>query len=260
MTSELPEAPSAEASKFVSILLSHFEREWVPRVAVWVAERMCGEDGADGSHDASHLVRVWWNAQKIGERERDRTGASIDWDVLAAICLTHDNAVVDKSSAEERQTAAGRSADAAVPILGATEAFDSDQLALADDAIRCHSFSSQGEPESLEGAILRDADRLDALGAVGIARTFHTGGGMESELYHPTDPFGNDRPLEDDAYVVDHFYQKLLRLKDNMLTQSAAALAERRHRLMEQFLDQLANEIGSAGPDSDQPSYDENGE
>lgn len=254
MTSELPEAPSEEASKFVSILLRNFERDWVPRVAVWVAERMCGEDGADGSHDASHLVRVWWNAQKIGRRERKRTGCTIDWDVVAAVCLTHDNASVDKDDEASRASAADRSADAAIPVLGAMDVFDSDQLAMADEAIRYHSYSSDGEPENIEGALLRDADRLDALGAVGIARTFHTGGAMGSGLYHPGEPFPETRQAEDGAYVVDHFYEKLLGIKDDMLTQSAAAIAERRHRLMQQFLDQLANEIGAAGPDSDPSS------
>jgi len=94
---------------------------------------------------------------------------------------------------------------------------------------------------------VQDADRLDALGAIGIARCFTVGGALDQTLYNPDDPFCNVRAPDDDTYTLDHFYAKLLRLPDTMQTDAGRTEAARRVAFIQQYLDQLQDEID---PDS----------
>lgn len=101
------------------------------------------------------------------------------------------------------------------------------------DIVSQVSFSKGKTAESLEAKIVQDADRLDALGAVGIARTFAYGGSKKREIYNPHHSQGTS---------VQHFYDKLLLLKDRMNTSSGKAIAEERHRFLEKFLQQFYKE------------------
>ena len=112
--------------------------------------------------------------------------------------------------------------------------------------IEAHSFSAGIALRSREAGILRDADRLDAIGAIGIARTFYVAGRMGSRLYDPMDPFAADRPLEDRRFALDHFETKLFHLADGMTTHAGKAIAQRRLATMRTFVDMLRAEIGSA--------------
>jgi len=94
------------------------------------------------------------------------------------------------------------------------------KLLIISDAIRDHSFSQNKTPESIVGKILQDADRLDALGAIGIARVFATGGSLKRPFYNIDDPFCKTRKPDDKIWTVDHFYQKLLKLESLMNTKS----------------------------------------
>ena len=191
----------------------------------------------DAGHDVAHTDRVWANAQIIADADCDMT-------VLMAACYFHDLITLPKDHADRAQ-ASRLSAEAAEPILadlGLTNA----QVDAACHAILAHSFSAGIPPESLEAKILQDADRIEALGAIGIARCFTTSGSMGGGLFHGLDPFGRDRELDDKAYAVDHFKIKLLTLPDTMQTQAGRDLAAERAAVMRGFLDQLAVELDVA--------------
>ena len=111
-------------------------------------------------------------------------------------------------------------------------------------AIRDHSYSRGAIPESLLGQILQDADRLEALGAVGIMRCVATGVQMGGELFHSTDPWARDRELDEQKFAVDHFFTKLFKLPNTMQTKKGRAEALRRVEVMQRFLDALGQELG----------------
>lgn len=193
----------------------------------------------DAAHDVAHTDRVWANAQVIAGGE-----AACDMTVLLAACYFHDLVTLPKDS-PDRALASAHSAEVAAPILrqlGLTH----DQIAAACHAIIAHSFSANISPETLEAKILQDADRIEALGAIGIARCFATTGAMGGGLFHGLDPFGLSRPLNDKAYAVDHFRIKLLRLPTTMQTATGRNLAQDRANVLRDFLDQLASELDVA--------------
>jgi uncharacterized protein len=110
-------------------------------------------------------------------------------------------------------------------------------------AIEAHSFSAGIQCQSVEAQVLQDADRLEALGAIGLARCLMTGGAMGQRLYHPEDPFPTTRQLRDDQQSVDHFFAKLLKLPSTMQTASGRELAKQRAGFIVDFLKQLSLEI-----------------
>ena len=110
--------------------------------------------------------------------------------------------------------------------------------------IRVHSYSKQLVPASLEGRILQDADSLDALGAIDIARTFSGSGSEKRAFYRADDPFcRSSREPDDSQWTLDHFQAKLLKLKDLMHTKTAKKIAQQRTRFMLLFIRQLQKEI-----------------
>ena len=110
-------------------------------------------------------------------------------------------------------------------------------------AIEAHSFSANIPPLTLEAKIVQDADRLDSLGMLGVARTFYIAGRMGSGLYHPGDPGAEHRPLDDRRYAIDHFPAKLLKLSDGFQTETGAKLAKERHERLSLFLSLFRDEI-----------------
>jgi uncharacterized protein len=111
-------------------------------------------------------------------------------------------------------------------------------------AIEAHSFSAGIAPRTLEAKVVQDADRLEALGAVGLARCLMLGGALGRPLYAAEDPFCAQRPPDDRAATVDHFFAKLLRLEATMQTESGRREARRRTEYLREFLAQLRREIG----------------
>ncbi|RQW80581.1 MAG: phosphohydrolase, partial [Methanothrix sp.] len=105
-------------------------------------------------------------------------------------------------------------------------------------------FSKGIVPKTLEAKILQDADRLDAMGAIGIARVFMTGGTLGRALYNPDDPFCRAREPEDGLWNLDHFYRKLLKLEAGMHTKTARQMAEKRADVLRRYLLDLEEEIG----------------
>lgn len=191
----------------------------------------------DGAHDVSHLERVWRNAKAIHAEEGG------DLELLAAAVLLHDCVQISKDS-PLRDTASRLAADEARKILR-TLGWGKPRIETAAGAIESHSYSAGIAPASLEGRILQDADRLDAIGMTGIARCFYTAGHMGSSLYDPTDPRGEARPLDDRRFALDHFPRKLLKLVDGFQTAAGQRLAQRRQRALREFYEGMLAEIGS---------------
>ena len=114
-------------------------------------------------------------------------------------------------------------------------------------AIEAHSFSRGIEPRTLEARVLRDADRLDGLGAIGILRWAISGTikrKPQTKSYHPEDPFGESHELNDKLYMLDHFFTKLLKLEEGMYTTTGRAMAQQRTAYMRAYLDELRSELG----------------
>ncbi len=190
----------------------------------------------DPAHDFEHVMRVYRNAELVGRQE----GA--DMDVLLTAVLLHDLVVYPKGSAK-RSKSADESADLAEKILE-RKGWPREKIDQVCYCIRLHSYSKNLVPDTLEAKILQDADRLDALGAIGIARTFSVGGSENRKFYNPSDPFcRNGREPDDLLWTLDHFHKKLLKLENAMHTKTARKLAKERTRFMEAFLNQLGKEI-----------------
>ena len=197
---------------------------------------------ADPAHDLAHLDRVWENARKLAAEE----GVPVDA-TLAGAAWLHDLVALPKD--DPRRSAASRlSAEAAAPILSDL-GLAPDQVEAARHAIEAHSFSAGIQPRTPLARVIQDADRLDALGAVGLARCLTVGASLGRPLYDPDDPFARDRPLDDTRWTIDHFATKLLTLPASMQTATGRALALDRTRPLRAFLADLAGEIGRPAPD-----------
>ncbi len=207
---------------------------WGARCAAFVAQTMAG----DAAHDVAHVRRVVATARRLAEAE----GA--DLRVVVAAAWLHDVVTVPKSS-PDRARASTLAADAASAWLTA-EGFPEALVPAVAHAVAAHSFSAGVAPATPEARVVQDADRLDALGAVGIARLFATAGAMGSALTHPDDPFAaTGRPLDDRRWALDHVETKLLRLPETMQTAAGLAEAERRAETIRQFVRDLRREIGN---------------
>jgi uncharacterized protein len=198
--------------------------------AVWA-------DQNDGAHDIGHLERVWANAQIIAAAE-----GVADLDVLAAACWFHDAVNLPKD-APDRAAASRLSADLAVTYLRETD-FAADKLASVHHAVVAHSFSAGIEPQSPEACILQDADRLEALGAIGLARMFLVSGAMGGGLFDAQDPLAKGRALDDRRFALDHLEVKLFPVARAMRTAKGREMAAERVVFMQAFRDQLLREIG----------------
>ena len=197
-------------------------------------QRYVGFD--DLAHGWEHIQRVYRLAVYIAEKE------NADNFIVGMAALMHDighlsadtsrhHADLSMSMAGELLLAYGVSAATGEAILHAIEA---------------HSFSLGIEPRTLEAQVVRDADRLDALGAIGILRWAITGVVRrtgETQIYHPDDPFAEWHTLDDRRYMLDHFFTKLLKLEDTVATQTGRVLARERTAFMRVYLDTFRKEL-----------------
>jgi uncharacterized protein len=191
-------------------------------------------DMADSAHDFSHAMRVCRNAIYIAKREGG------DMEILILSAFLHDAKCIGKCSEN-------RDISEAQPIFLSNFL---DEIGIAENikeqvlySIRVHRFSKGIIPTTLEAKILQDADRLDAMGAIGIARVFATGGALGRALYSPEDPFCLNREPNDSKWNVDHFFKKLLKLESGMHTQTARKLARKRAVVLKKYLLDLQAEI-----------------
>lgn len=191
----------------------------------------------DLAHGWEHVSRVDTLARHIAERE----GANRFIAAMAA--LMHD---LGRTASQQDSTHhADLSITLATEILNRYQ-IPADQQKNILHAILAHSFSRGVEPETLEACVVRDADRLDALGAIGVMRWAITGTVRhtpETLTYHPDDPFAEQHTLDDDRYMLDHFSTKLLKLGETMMTETGRTLAHRRTAFMHTYLSEFAREL-----------------
>jgi len=192
---------------------------------------------ADPAHDISHVRRVVQNTIRLTGAENGNA------EVTMPAAWLHDCVSVAKDSPLRKKA----SKLAAIEAVRFLESIDyppglSDQIY---HAIEAHSFSANIETKTLEARIVQDADRLDAVGAIGITRCFLTGGSIGTPLYDPSDPFARNREADDRRYTLDHFHCKLMGLAETMKTEAGQAEAVKRTEYMLGFLDQLGEEIGT---------------
>jgi len=190
----------------------------------------------DSAHDPSHIHRVVTNARRL------TTDEGADWLVVMPAAWLHDCVIIPKSSPDRKQ-ASIIAARQAVAWLEEHQ-WPHGRLDEIAHAIEAHSFSAGIAPRTLEAKVVQDADRLDALGAVGLARTLMLGGELRREFYAAIDPFCESRPPDDSVYTLDHLYAKLLTLEGTMQTASGKAEARQRTDFLRSFLEQLRDEIG----------------
>ncbi|MCS0631990.1 HD domain-containing protein [Telluria mixta] len=207
---------------------------WRPRLAQLAAQAVA-DQGPDGAHDLNHFERVWRNAQALLAQYREADAL-----VVLAACYLHDLVNVPKDDLR-RSSASRLSAGLARERLAAL-GFPADKLAAIAHAIEAHSFSAGVPATTLEARIVQDADRLDGLGAVGLARMFYIAGRMGSALAHGSDPLALDRALDDKSYSLDHIEAKLARLPGMMQTDAGRRLAEARLATLTAFRTAFAAE------------------
>ncbi|PID86024.1 MAG: phosphohydrolase [Chloroflexi bacterium] len=189
----------------------------------------------DAAHDQAHIQRVVKTAVQLAVSE----GANLN--VVIPAAWLHDCVIVPKDS-PQRSQASQLAAETAVSYLQSID-YPRQYLAGIAHAIAAHSFSAEILTRTIEAKVVQDADRLDAIGAIGIARCFMVGNAMGTNIYKAEDPFCTKRQPNDRLYSVDHFYTKLFTLVDTMKTDAGRAEAKRRTQFMHDFLTQLGTEI-----------------
>jgi uncharacterized protein len=208
------------------------------RVIQQVKEQIKSQFENDSSgHDWFHVERVWKIAKQIAEQEK------ANFFVTELGALLHD--IADHKFVDNFEEESVKRTHQILKPLGV----ENDIISEVTHIVLNCSFKGgvdKNKMKSIEGKIVQDADKLDAIGAIGIARTFAFGGKFESLLYHPDIKPINHQSLEsyqnNRTHTINHFYEKLLLLKDLMHTSTAKQIAMQRHQFMEQFLEQFYNE------------------
>ncbi len=189
----------------------------------------------DPAHDWPHIGRVVATAKKLS------TGQAVNLDCILAAVYCHDIVNLPKNH-PDRSRASELAADKAEPLLREV-GFDPDEIAITKTAIIEHSYSRGMKPSSLESAIVQDSDRLDSLGAIGILRCSSVNTLMKAKYYDPFDPFAENRELDDRSFMIDHYFVKLFKLPDLMVTDAGKKEGLTRVEYMKSFLAQLKAEI-----------------
>jgi uncharacterized protein len=192
---------------------------------------------AEGGHDWWHIYRVWKTAKQIAASE------PVDQQVVELGALLHD--IADSKFHDGDETIGPRKATEFLTSIG-VEQKTIDQVILIIQNISFGGGNFEKKFHSPELAVVQDADRLDALGAIGIARTFNYGGFKNRAIYDPNIPSNLNMTKAEykksTAPTINHFYEKLLLLKDKMNTPTGKKMAEQRHQFMETYLDQFYQE------------------
>lgn len=209
---------------------------WETRYVRYLAQHY---NSTDAAHDTGHFRRVWQHALKINAGE----GNTANNLVLLTAAYFHDFINLPKNH-PDRSKASLICAERVQQIL--EQDFPDFPAALIPGvchAILTHSFSANITPESTEACILQDADRMEALGAIGLSRVFYTAGQMSAALFDPEDPLALNRTPDDKRFALDHFRVKLLQLPGLMRTATGRAIAAAEAAYLQTFLDKINQEI-----------------
>jgi uncharacterized protein len=213
--------------------------DWRDLPEIWLEHVKCLArkifEKAKGSHDWDHTLRVYGLCERIGKAER------ADMEVVKIAAYLHDigRSVQDQSDGNVCHAAEG--AKLTHEIVG--------QLPLSDfqkdnivHCVRSHRFRGNHEPKTLEAKVLFDADKLDSIGAVGVARAFLFAGEVGAKLHNPDIDVENTRPYSKEDTGYREFKLKLRRIKDRILTTEGRRLAKERHEFMETFFKRFLEE------------------
>lgn len=207
---------------------------WQQRYENWLQLNWLHDDKA---HDIAHLRRVWLSATRIMQH------SPADEMVVLTACYFHDVVNLPKNH-PERHLASTYAAEETRRILQQDfPDFPPDLLDSVAHAVQAHSFSARIAPLTLEAKIVQDADRLESLGAIGLARVFYTAGALGRPLFDSDDPLGKARELDDVKWTLDHFQKKLLRLPETMQTEAGRLLAEHNADFLVQYMGKLCAEL-----------------
>ncbi|MFP8689590.1 phosphohydrolase [Citrobacter portucalensis] len=208
--------------------------DWQSRFEAWLANNHSGQDAA---HDIFHFRRVWMTAQKLS------TDATVDWLVVLTACYFHDLVSLPKNHPERHCSSVLAAKETRRVLMRDFPDFPQQRLSAVCHAIEAHSFSAKIAPETLEAKIVQDADRLEALGAIGLARVFAVSGALGVALFDAEDPFARKRSLDDKQYALDHFQTKLLTLPLTMQTEQGRHLAQHNADFLLTYMAKLSAEL-----------------
>lgn len=189
----------------------------------------------DPAHDLLHFKRVVQIAKQLCEIEGGQ------FEIIVPAAWLHDFVIVPKDSPLRNQ-ASRLSAEGAIEFFKSVDY----PTKFYDDiahAIEAHSFSANIEVKTLEAKIVQDADRLDGLGAIGIARCFATAGLLKRAFYCSEDPFCDVREPNDSQYTLDHFFKKLFKTAETLKTSAGKKEGQRRIEIMKDYLSSLREEV-----------------
>jgi uncharacterized protein len=196
---------------------------------------VCAKAG-DPAHDLAHFLRVVATAKALCVEEHARP------EIVVPAAWLHDFVIVPKN--DPRRSQASRLAGAEAVAWLRSEGYPEELLADIAHAIEAHSYSARIEARTPEARIVQDADRLDGIGAIGIARCFSVGATLVRPFYDAQDPFADRRALDDNVYTLDHFYVKLFKTAETLLTEAGRREGARRMETMRAYLAELRRELG----------------
>ncbi|MBY0516517.1 MAG: HD domain-containing protein [Bacteriovoracaceae bacterium] len=192
-------------------------------------------EAQDSGHDWAHIKRVVRTATQLA------IATNADINIVQPAAYLHDIVNIPKDH-PDRSRASELAGEKAIKILRELQ-FEEKYFSQIQQAIIEHSYSKGLKPSSLEAACVQDADRLDALGAIGILRCCSVNTMLKSQFYDPEDPFASKRELNDKKWMLDHYEVKLFKLADTLVTEPAKKEAQSRVAFMRNFLSQLKSEI-----------------
>ncbi|HHF2888266.1 TPA: HD domain-containing protein [Vibrio diabolicus] len=198
-------------------------------------EFMQQEMQVDAAHDISHVQRVVNTAKKLAVEE----GA--DLSIVLPAAYLHDCFTYPKDHPNRKQSSI-IAAKKAVAFLESID-YPRQYHDAITHAIEAHSFSANIRPNTLEAKVVQDADRLDALGAIGVTRCIQVSTEFDAQLYDDKDIFAQQRELDDKQFTLDHFQTKLFKIAETMNTESARRKAQKRKAFMQAYIEQLHDEV-----------------
>lgn len=203
------------------------------RFEAWLTKNHTSDDAA---HDMSHFRRVWMTAQKL------MAGQPVNPLVVLTACYFHDIVSLPKNHPERGQSSQLAARKTRDILQRDFPDFPAQHYAAVEHAIEAHSLAP-GLRRKARRQNRSDADRLEALGAIGLARVFAVSGALGAALFNPEDPFAEARTLDDKAYALDHFQTKLLRLPDTMQTAAGREFARHNADFLIDFMAKLSAEL-----------------